>query len=142
MISKIKSKVNLARKFAKKKHLGQIKQDSITNVYDHLDSVVKKLKSIGVTDENVLSAAWLHDVLESTNATFVELESLFGNKVAQTVFYLTKDNTLPKNIREKKYQKQLKISTLNTKLIKLCDIASNRRISMTQRFRVKKRSRK
>ncbi|MFN3654869.1 MAG: HD domain-containing protein [Candidatus Nitrosotenuis sp.] len=124
-MSREKSKVNLAKNFAKKKHLGQTKKDGITPVYRHLETVVDKLKYVGITDEIILSAAWLHDVLESTKTSFDELETLFGRKTALLVLSLTKDGKLPKNAREKQYLKQLKESCLSAKLIKLCDIASN-----------------
>lgn len=125
MVPSEKSKVNLAKNFAKKKHFGQLKKDGITPVYKHLEAVVDKLRYIGITDEIILSAAWLHDVLESTKTTFDELEILFGRKIALLILPLTKDNKLPKNAREKQYLKQLKESSLNAKLIKLCDAASN-----------------
>ncbi len=124
-MSSEKSKVNLAKSFAKKKHFGQIKKDGITPVYKHLEAVTGKLRYIGIADEIILSAAYLHDVLESTKTTFDELESLFGRKIALLVLSLTKDRRLPKNAREKQYLKQLKESSLGAKLIKLCDIASN-----------------
>lgn len=125
MMSREKSKIHLAKNFAKKKHFGQIKKDGVTPVYKHLETVVDKLRYIGITDEIILSAAWLHDVLESTKTSFDELETLFGRKTALLVLSLTKDGRLPKNAREKQYLKQLKESCLSAKLIKLCDIASN-----------------
>jgi len=142
IVSRKKSKVNLAKNFAKKKHFGQVKKDGTTPVYKHLEAVVGKLRYIGITDEIILSTAWLHDVLESTKTSFDELESLLGRKIALLVLSLTKDSKLSKNSREKRYLKQLKESSFSAKLIKLCDIASNLEVihdsKLSHRTKVKK----
>lgn len=125
MIFNTRSRIQRAKDFAKKRHHGQIRKDGITSFYGHLESVVNRLKQIGVTDEDTLSAAWLHDVLESTNTTLDEIDKTFGKKIALLVLSLTKDNSLPKKSRERQYILQLKDSSFDAKLIKFCDIASN-----------------
>jgi (p)ppGpp synthase/HD superfamily hydrolase len=125
LVFNIESKTQLAKDFAKKRHHGQLRKDGTTSFYEHLESVVGRLQQIGVTDEDTLSAAWLHDILESTNTTLDEIDKTFGKKVASLVLSLTKDNSLPKKSREKQYISQLKDSSFDAKLIKLCDIASN-----------------
>jgi len=114
-----------AKAFAKKRHHDQLKNDGSTSLYKHLESVVNRLKQIGVTDQDTLSAAWLHDILESTNTTLEDIDKTFGKKVAMLVLSLTKDDSLPKKARRKQYLLQLKNSSSNAKLIKICDIASN-----------------
>lgn len=119
------TKIQLAKALAKKRHHDQLKKDGSTSLYKHLESVVNRLKQIGVTDQDTLSAAWLHDILESTNTTLEEIDKTFGKKVAMLVLSLTKDDSLPKKARRKQYLLQLKNSSSNAKLIKICDIASN-----------------
>lgn len=102
-----------------------IRKDGVTSFYDHLSGVVARLKNLGITDESVLAAAWLHDTLEDTKTSFVELDSRFGSKVAVLVLSLSKDKSLPKARQEEQYVKQLKDSSLEAKLIKLCDISAN-----------------
>ena len=125
MTANVRHKVKSAELFAKKKHLGQLRKDGTTTVYVHLKSVVNRLKNIEMIDEDVLAAAWLHDIIENTDTTFDEIDQLFGKKVALLVLSLTKDNNVSKIVQEQQYVKQLRRSSLEAKMIKLCDIASN-----------------
>ena len=118
-------KLQAAENFAKELHSGTIRKDGVTSFYDHLSGVVARLKNLGVTDEDVLAAAWLHDVLEDTKTIFIDLDSRFGSKVAVIVLALSKDMSLPKDRQEEQYIKQLKEAPLEAKLIKLCDISAN-----------------
>jgi (p)ppGpp synthase/HD superfamily hydrolase len=88
---------------------------------------VARLKNLGVTDEEILAAAWLHDTLEDTKTSFTELDSRFGSKIAVVVLSLSKDMSLPKALQEEQYVKQLREASLEAKLIKLCDISDNLR---------------
>jgi guanosine-3',5'-bis(diphosphate) 3'-pyrophosphohydrolase len=105
--------------------MGQLKKDNTTLVYDHLKDVVLRLKTLGIADDDILCAAWLHDIIEDTNTSFEELQNLFGKKTTSLVLSLTKDKGLPKRTRNSQYVKQLKTSPIEAKLVKLCDIASN-----------------
>lgn len=118
-------KLQAAENFAKEIHAGIIRKDDVTPLYDHLSGVVARLKNLGVTDEDVLAAAWLHDTLEDTKTSFADLDSRFGSKVAVLVLALSKDMNLPKARQEEQYVKQLKEASLEAKLIKLCDISAN-----------------
>jgi len=106
-------------------HSLQLRKDGVTTQYQHLKSVVDGLKELGVNDDEVLSAAWLHDILEDTDATFDDIELLFGRKVALFVLSLTKDKEIPRKISESKYVENLQYAAFEAKLIKLCDINSN-----------------
>jgi len=118
-------KVETAELYAKDKHKGMTRKDGITPYSSHLESVVSYLKSLGVTDEDVLCSGWLHDAIEDTDTTFDDLYSRFGNKVAVLVSTLSKDRKLPKKERERLYVKQLKDAPLDAKIIKMCDISAN-----------------
>ena len=117
--------VKKAQKFAFDKHKNQKKQDGVTQFSKHLEGVVSRLKNIGVEDEEILSAAWLHDVLEHSETTFDELNEIFGNTVSVLVLSLSKNTDLPKKEQESQYIEQLKKSNFQTKIIKICDISSN-----------------
>ncbi|MDE1844547.1 MAG: HD domain-containing protein [Thaumarchaeota archaeon] len=119
------SKVQSAENFAKERHLGMIRKDSNVPHYEHLAAVVARLKNLGVTDEDTLSAAWLHDIINYTDTSFDELDQRFSSRVAVLVLSMSKDKNLPRSIQEEQYVKQLKESTLEAKLIKLCDISSS-----------------
>lgn len=117
--------VKSAELVAKAKHSGQYRKDSNTPYSKHLEDVVNRLKSLGVIDQEVLSAGWLHDIMEETDTSFDNLYEQFGNRIAVIVSSLSKDKTLPRKQREKAYKIQLKEASFDAKLIKLCDISAN-----------------
>lgn len=114
-----------AKKFAQEKHKNQKRKDGVTPYYDHLEGVVNRLKNLGVTDKDVLCAAWLHDIIESTDVTFDQINERFGKEIAVIVLSLTKDQSIPKKDREAQYINQLREASFQAKIIKLCDISSN-----------------
>ena len=114
-----------AENFAKERHSGMLRKDGVTTHYEHLMGVVTRLKNLGVTDEDVLCAAWLHDIIEDTSTSFDEIDQRFGSRVAVLVLSLSKDRLLPKGQQEEQYIKQLRESSFEAKLIKLCDISAN-----------------
>lgn len=117
------TKLKEAELFAKDKHRNQ--KYGNESHYKHLEAVVTRLKGIGITDEDVLCAAWLHDIIEDTGTTFDEIYQRFGRSVAVMVSSLSKDTSLPKKEKERQYIEQLKNAPWQAQLIKLCDISSN-----------------
>lgn len=79
---------NLAINFALKKHHHQIRKFDQTPYIYHPARVAKII--LDKTNNKTLAiASFLHDTLEDTDTTFVELEDLFGEKIAKTVQSLT-----------------------------------------------------
>ena len=117
--------VTRAKKFACEKHKNQKRKDGITPFSDHLEGVVNRLKNLGVTNQDILSAAWLHDTIEHSDTTFDEINTIFGNSISVIVLSLTKDSQLSRGQRELQYIQQLKNSTFQSKIIKFCDISAN-----------------
>jgi guanosine-3',5'-bis(diphosphate) 3'-pyrophosphohydrolase len=56
---------------------------------EHLDRVMGVLRDLGVTNKAMLTAAYLHDVVEDTSITVEELSATFGYRVAFLVDLLT-----------------------------------------------------
>jgi guanosine-3',5'-bis(diphosphate) 3'-pyrophosphohydrolase len=79
----------------------------------------------GYTDEKVLAAALLHDVLEDTLADYDDLLERFGKEIADTVADLSKDTRLVEPRREDEYFAKLKDASWQAKLIKLADVYDN-----------------
>jgi (p)ppGpp synthase/HD superfamily hydrolase len=108
MNTKDKNLLLRARAFASRRHAAQTYDDRPYTV--HLDAVVFELCSFGVDDPDVLAAAYLHDTLEDTDTTYVELVAKFGEPVARLVLAVTDEpgrnraerhaNTYPKIARE------------------------------------------
>jgi len=117
--------VSKAQRFAYDKHKNQKRKDGVTAFSDHLEGVVNRLKNLGITNQDVLCAAWLHDTIEHSDTTFDEINNIFGNRISVLVLSLTKDSELSRKERESQYIQQLKDSTLEAKIIKLCDISAN-----------------
>ena len=117
--------VESAKLYAKEKHKGQFRKDGTTPYFTHLESVVSRVKGLGVVDEDILCAGWLHDTLEDTDTTFDELIERFGQKTATLVYSVSKNEDLPKKERELQYTKLLKDAPFEAKLVKLCDISAN-----------------
>ncbi|MEO2220504.1 MAG: HD domain-containing protein [Nitrosopumilus sp.] len=149
-----------AELFAKSKHSGKLKKSGIT-YSKHLEDVVNRLKSLGVSNEEVLCTGWLHDILEDTDTSFDELFEKFGRRISvltlsltkikfvidvddDSTLSLTKKKTLSKKQRQKEYGIKLNQSEIDAKLIKLCDISANlgdlknQTISKTKRKRIVK----
>jgi guanosine-3',5'-bis(diphosphate) 3'-pyrophosphohydrolase len=92
----------------------------------------------GCTDEEMLCAAALHDVVEETEGTLAEIEARFGTRVASLVGELTRhepseaerDGLPPEEIYELRtsvYLEELKVMSDDARLIKLCDRFCNLR---------------
>lgn len=114
-----------AKIFAIEKHRNQKRKDGITPFSEHLEGVVNRLKNIGISNEEILSAAWLHDTIEHTDTTFEEINEIFGNTISVLVLSLSKDYKLAKKDIETQYVSQLKNSSFQSKIIKFCDISAN-----------------
>jgi (p)ppGpp synthase/HD superfamily hydrolase len=121
----MKNKLNLAKQCAIKQHKGQYRKNNKTPYWHHLRDVVNNLKIMGITDESILCAGWLHDVIEDTSFDFDDVSKSFDKKIAQIVSDLTKETRLPKNQQEKNYLKQLSSSSWQAKVVKFADILAN-----------------
>jgi len=115
-----------AENFVKERYLGMIKNDGMIH-QEYLAAVVARLKNLGITDDEILSAAWLHDTIDNAKTSFDELDKRFSSRVAVLVLSISKDQSLPRSIQEEQYVKQLKESPLEAKIIKLCSISANLR---------------
>lgn len=116
------AKIARAREFAIKAHKKQLygKQPYVV----HLDAVVKVLIRFGVSNEDLLTAGYLHDTIEDTATTIQELESTFGNVVASLVDAVT--DGFGRNRKEKKERPYKLIPTVPGALVlKLADRIAN-----------------
>lgn len=108
------------------KHAGQLRKDGQTPYSSHPMRVVAILMlGFGVDDEDILTAAALHDIIEDTTGDFDEISERFGEKVAQYVAALSKDPRSPEPERERAYMKQLVRAPVAVKLCKLADAYDN-----------------
>jgi (p)ppGpp synthase/HD superfamily hydrolase len=86
--------------------------------------VVFRLKSIGITHEQILCSA----ILSQTKSTFDELFERFGRDVAVLATSIMRDHTIPKKKQEEAYVEQLQGAPWEAILIKLCEISANLKV--------------
>ncbi|MCG3779216.1 MAG: Guanosine polyphosphate pyrophosphohydrolase [Nitrosopumilus sp.] len=121
----MKNKLTLSKQYAIKQHKSQYRKNNKTPYWYHLRDVVDNLEIMGIKDESILCAGWLHDSIEDTSFDFDDVSKLFGEKIAQIVSDLTKETRLPKNQQEKNYLLQLSNSSWKAKVVKFADILAN-----------------
>ncbi len=117
--------VKNAEELAKKKHKGQFRKNCETEYFEHLKDVVKELKRMGITNDDILCTGWLHDTIEDTDTDYDEIHKKFNDKIADYVASVTKDTRLIKEEQEKQYIIQLENAPWQAKVVKLGDIIAN-----------------
>jgi (p)ppGpp synthase/HD superfamily hydrolase len=114
--------------YAARQHAGQLRKDGCTPYVAHVFRVMTILaREFGVLDDELLTAAVLHDTLEDTSADYDELEEHFGRTVAQYVAALSKDCRLPEPQREAEYTAALQSAPWQVQLCKVADLLDNLR---------------
>ncbi len=112
-----------AREFAVKRHGGQ-RYDKDKPYAHHLEAVRDVLVRFGVTDEDLLAAAWLHDVVEDTSTSAQQVSERFGDRVGALVLAVT--NEPGKNRRARHLASYPKIpATPGATTLKLADRIAN-----------------
>lgn len=115
-----------AASFAARKHQGQTRADNLTPYFSHVARVTLILAHVfGCDDEEVLTAALLHDTIEDTATDYDEVAELFGTTVADYVVILTKNVMLPKQEREDEYAARLAGAPEAVKIAKMADLYDN-----------------
>ncbi len=120
-------KIQKAIEFATIRHGSQVRKYSGEPYTVHLEGVAEIVSSV-TTDEDVIVAAWLHDVLEDTETTISELRTEFGAYVAWLVYSVTDRSKKEDGNRE--LRKKIDLDHLSgagpeAQTIKLADLIHN-----------------
>lgn len=111
--------------FAARAHAGSVRQDSGEPYVNHLAEVAAFLSALDPFDPALVTAGWLHDVVEETGFTLDDISVLFGSEVAG----LVADVTDPPDLKGKARRDRQVTHTLacgpRVKLLKLADKTSN-----------------
>lgn len=130
-ISKIQNmnKILQATHFAAERHSHQRRKNVEASPYiNHPIEVAFHLSSVGgITDEDILIAALLHDTVEDTATDREEIASLFGENVASLVMECTDDRNLPKAERKRLQIVNAPGKSPGAKMIKIADKTCNLR---------------
>ncbi|MGB5224161.1 MAG: HD domain-containing protein [Arenicellales bacterium] len=93
----------------------------------HLSSVANIVSTV-TDDQEMIAAAWLHDVVEDTPATLYDVEQEFGKDVAELVENLT-DISKPgdgnRQVRKLIDRQHIAVASQRAKTIKLADLIDN-----------------
>lgn len=116
-----------ARDYSIKQHGNQ--QYGVFPYSVHLQAVVSILLHFGVHPNNpngisLLAAAWLHDVIEDTDTTLEEIETLFDKEIASIVFCVTDGEGSSRDERKKEVYQKI-ITNQNAIIVKLADRIAN-----------------
>lgn len=127
-----------ALKFAVKHHDGVFRDGEVPVPYAcHPVEVMLTLRHrVGITDEAILAAALLHDVVEDTEVTLDDIGQKFGEDVATIVAQVTRDEPSEKEtknltkdeiweLRTQNLIEEIRQMTTAGHLIKLSDRLSN-----------------
>src|ERR1035437_3050677 len=128
------SKINiiyLAEEFARKAHVTDDVGKSIHGVIRmrvvHLQEVADLVWASGGSDTEI-AAAWLHDSVEDTGTTLLDIKREFGEEVELIVEGLTdldEFEDLPLAERKKKQAERVKFESDSVKRVKIADQTSN-----------------
>jgi guanosine-3',5'-bis(diphosphate) 3'-pyrophosphohydrolase len=114
-------------RFAADKHKHQRRKDKERTPYiNHPIDVAERIWNHGqFHDINAVCGALLHDTVEDTDATFDEIEALFGKEITDIVREVTDDKSLPKAARKQAQIDHGPHLSVAARHIKLGDKTSN-----------------
>jgi len=116
-----------ASAFAAYKHRDQRRKGAEASPYiNHPIAVANVLANeAGITDAAILAAALLHDTIEDTDTTPMELEAKFGPEIAAIVLEVSDDKSLAKQERKRLQIEHAAALSRHAKLVKLADKICN-----------------
>lgn len=81
--------IKKAALYASNAHKDQLRKYTFEPYIVHPNNVINILKDAGVTNENMLCAAYLHDTVEDCGVTFEDIQQEFNAEISGLVYYLT-----------------------------------------------------
>src|SRR5579859_1696289 len=123
------NKLIKAISLASEKHSKQRRKDADASPYiNHPIALADVLANeAGIDDERVLVSAVLHDTIEDTQTTALELAGLFGQEIADIVLEVTDDKSKAKAERKRLQIEHASTISKPAKLVKLADKICNLR---------------
>lgn len=119
--------IEKALNYAKKMHEGAYRHDGRPYIM-HPIRVAKYVETFKKSSnlEELIKAAYLHDTVEDTEATYYDIVNMFGPQVASLVLELTTDEDMKKILGKTTYLK-IKMKNMSSwaLVLKLCDRLDN-----------------
>jgi len=84
-----------AEEFARKRHEGEVRKFNGEPYFNHVKRVAENVREFKKShnQDELIAAAFLHDVLEDTETNYFEIEENFGDLVASIVKELTNNRS-------------------------------------------------
>jgi (p)ppGpp synthase/HD superfamily hydrolase len=117
-----------ASEFAIKAHDGQVRKYNKAPYITHPARVAKATADLSGATEEMVAAAWLHDVVEDTPVSLETIRQEFGDKAAELVGWLTNEAKVPgenRALRKKKNAERLSKAPKDAQRIKMLDRMDN-----------------
>lgn len=120
--------IEKARELARTKHADlHLHDQGRSPMFEHISEVAGLVADQGGSDE-MIAAAWLHDIVEDTDVTLEQVEEWFGSEVRNLVDGLTDPvhfAGMPLIERKELQARRIRELSDEVKRIKLCDQLSN-----------------
>lgn len=127
--------ITKAARYAKRAHTGQFRKYNGTPYWLH-PARVAGLVSAFTDDERVIAVAWLHDVIEDTDLTYMNIDLDFGEFIATRVQVLTKlkPQEFNRDQRNAAYNRQLRWSQHVWNVTRPGEIAPTTLVKLADRY--------
>lgn len=102
-------------------HLGQYRKNSNLPYIVHPLEVLKKISAWGITDDEILAAAILHDVIEDCEASYDDILKEFGKRVADIVLECSRADDHESKQQKYDFLLSFKTKSLESVIIKVAD---------------------
>lgn len=122
------NKIIQVAQFAKKAHGKQLRRFTGTPYILHPARVASRVTLLDNATEDMVCAAWLHDVVEDCPVKLDQIEQEFGNDVGILVWELTnpsKGKHLPREEQKELDRRHLRLVSNQAKCVKLIDRIDN-----------------
>lgn len=116
--------IEKAEQIAISAHKGQTRKDGKTPYIEHPTKVAKKLSQHNFRDE-VIAAAFVHDVLEDTDFSEEHLRKELGEEVLAIVKTVSENKSLPWKERKEGYVEQVRNGSEEAKAVSIADKIHN-----------------
>ena len=115
-----------AHVFGQRAHKGQVRKYTGEPYFSHCIAVADYVATF-TKDEEVITAAILHDTVEDCDVSIDDIAERFGNRVAEFVWYLTKPPVFVGDREKRKTHDRLRLNQApkEVRLIKCMDLLHN-----------------
>lgn len=119
-----------AAQFAAEKHKGQFRKYNNFPYITHPIRVAGRMATHQLATQDIVAAAYLHDVVEDCGVSPEEIRAIFGESIEFYVKHLTnppREEGVPRRVRKQQDRERLKTAPRRAKVVKLIDRIDNLR---------------